>query len=267
MSKLAKTEKNLPAVAIDYGTDAGDGLQDIGRDEAGIPFIKILQAQSPEVIGPNGKIDGAAAGMLLNTGTMELMDSVTIVPALREKLFVEWRPRKAGGGIAGVHKPDSPIVTAAIDASEEFGRYQTEAGNDLVETFYVYGVTLEDGEPSGFVVIPFSSTGIKHYKNKLMNRIRYCLVDNGQGRKVSPPFYAHQVRIGTTSETNDQGTWSNYDITFAVNNNVKESLLRPDSAAFLAGKELKSLFQSGAVKADLDKAEQTGSNDEADSVF
>lgn len=255
----------LPAPIIDYGEAAGDGLQDVGRDEVGVPFIKILQAQSPEVIGPNGQIAGAKAGMLLNTGTEELLETVTIVPAIRQHVFVEWRPRKSGGGIVNVYMPDSDIVKASIAASKEFGKYKTEAGNDLVETFYVYAVVLEDDQPAGFVVVPFSSSGIKHYKKKFMNRIRFCTVDNGQGLKVNPPIYAHRVTIGTAQESNDDGTWSNYVIQFAKDNNVLQSLMKPDHAAFIAGAELKAMVDGGEAKADLNTATQgDGGEDKPD---
>jgi hypothetical protein len=261
---VAKAKSTALAPVIDYGTDIGAGLDDVGRDEAGIPFLKILQAQSPEVIGPDGKIAGAAAGIFLNTGTAELLESVTIVPAMRQHVFVEWRPRKQGGGIVRVHQPGSDIVMAAIEASTKFGKYKTESGNDLVETFYVYAVVLSNDVPSGFVVVPFSSSGIKHYKKKFINRIRYCLVDDGQGAKRNPPMFAHRVTLTTAQESNDDGTWSNYVITFAVDNNVQQSLMAPDHAGYISGKELKALVDGGEVKADLSKAATTDGGEETD---
>lgn len=267
-NEIEKVDPNANALApvIDYGDDFGAGVDDIGREEAGIPFLKILQAQSPEVIGPNGKIAGAVAGMLLNTGTEELLDSVVVVPAIRQHVFVEWRPRGEGGGIVAMHAPGSEIVAAAKEASTKFGEYKTEAGNDLVETFYVYAVVMDNDTPSGFVVIPFSSTSIKHYKKKFVNRVRYCLVDDGNGRKRNPPMFAHRVRIGSAQETNDKGTWFGYVLEFAVDNNVQQSLMTPDHAGYIAGKELKAMVDGGEAKADLSKASSPESEDD-DSAF
>lgn len=279
---VAKVEDKSTALApvIDYGTDTGAGLGDVGRDEAGIPFLKLLQAQSPEVIGPSGKVDGAVAGIFLNTGTEELLESITIVPAIREHVYVEWRPRNQGGGIVGLHQPGIEMVEAAIAANAasiaageksrkkpgkmKFGEFYTPAGNELVETFYVFSVVLDGDVPAGFVVVPFSSTGIKVYKKKFMNRIRYCLVDDGQGAKRNPPMFAHRVTLSMAQESNDDGTWFNYAIQFAVENNAIKSLMKPDHPAYQAGKELAAMVTGGEVKADLNKAATTDDGDEVD---
>ena len=279
-SAVAKVDDtvNLPTPIIDYGDDFGAGVDDIGRDEAGIPFLKILQAQSPQVIGPDGKIDGAVAGLILNTGTEELLTDVTIVPALRQHVYVEWRPKNKGGGVITTYPPGSPMVEAAIaenaraiDAGEpsrkkqakmKFGEFYTPEGNELSETFYVYAVILEDDVPSGLVVVPFSSTGIKQYKKKFINRVRYCMVDDGTGHKRNPPMFAHRVTISTAQESNDDGTWSNYAIQFAVDNNVQESLMQPDHAGYKAGREFREMIESGEAKADLSKAATTDAGEE-----
>lgn len=278
--EIAPASVNALAPVIDYGDDVGAGLSDVGQDEAGIPFLKILQANSPQVIGPEGKIDGAEAGKILNTGTEELMDSVTLVPAIRQHVYVEWRPKNAGGGIVGTHQPGTPIVEAAIAANAasieagensrkkpgkmRFGEFYTEAGNELSETFYVYAVVLDANEtPSGVVVVPFNSTQIKHYKKKFINRARYCLVDDGNGRKRNPPMFAHRLTVGTAQETNDDGTWFGYALQFAVDNNVQQSLMTPDNPAYQAGKELKAMVDGGLARVDLSKADAGTDSGEA----
>lgn len=269
--EVVEATNNLPAVVIDFGDEAGAGFEDVGQDEIGIPYLKVLQAQSPEVIGPEGRIDGAVAGNILNTGSMELAENVTLVPVLRQHVYVEWRPRKKGGGIVAVHQKNDAIVAAALAQMNEnieqgvetrkpgggtwrYGEMYTEAGNDLVETFYLFCVVLEDDQPTGYAVLPFSSTQIKKYKKQFMNRAGNALVANAQGKRVRPPMFAHRIAVGSVQEQNDDGTWFNYDIKFAVNNNVIESVMTPDHPAFQAGRDLKSLIESGAAKADTDTA-------------
>lgn len=272
--------------AIDYGEDFGSGLDDVGRDEAGIPFLKILQAQSPEVIGPSGKIEGAVAGMILNTGTQALLDSVMIVPALRQHVYVEWRPKAQGGGVLDLHQPGIPMVKAAIaenaraiEAGEnsrkkpgkmKFGEFFTPEGNDLVETFYVFGAVLENGSPAGVVVIPFSSSAITVYKKQFIRRTRWLMIDDGTGHKGNPPIFAHRIIIRTAQTSNDLGSWFNPVITFAVANNATQSLMAPDHAGYIAGKELKAMIEGGEIKADLATAATTdggGDGDDGASAF
>lgn len=279
-------EINALVSAIDYGEDFGSGLDDVGRDEAGIPFLKFLQAQSPEVIGPSGKIEGAAAGMILNTGTQELLDSVTLVPALRQHVYVEWRPKSQGGGVLALHEPGIPMVEEAIKANArsieegeksrkkpgkmKFGEFYTPDDHDLVETFYVFGVILEDGIPATPVIVPFSSTSIAVYKKQFIGRARYCMIDDGTGHKRNPPLFAHRIVIRTGQESNDSGSWFNPVITFAVDNNAVQSLMTPDQAGYLAGRELKAMIEGGDVKPDLKKAATAdggGDSDDGASAF
>ena len=72
----------------------------------------------------------------------------------------------------------------------------------------------------------------------------------GNGRKVKPPMWAHQIVLDTVSETNEDGTWFNYNIEFAVENNVKASILPPGSEAYQAAKELNQMVSGGVIKAD-----------------
>lgn len=285
-SEVVKTESQLPAASYDYGTDAGAGVETIGRDEAGIPFLKILQAQSPEVAGSESEqIDGAKAGVFLNTGNEQISDTVAIVPAVRQHVFVEWRARNQGGGIVAVYEKNDPVVlaaqaenAAAIEAGEpsrkpgggtrRFGELYTEAGNSLVETFYVFAVTIdEDENPTGMVVVPFSSSQIKKYKKKFANRVRNCLIP---GTNQIPPMFAHRIVLSTETEKNDEGAWKGYVIRFAKDNNVLQSLIAPDHPAFQAAKQLKAMVEGGEAKADLNKAGDAatdGGDDADDSAF
>lgn len=259
------------APVIDYGDDFGSGLDDVGQDEAGIPFLKILQVASPEVVGPAGKIEGAVAGDIVNTSIQQVTKSVMVVPAVRQHVFVEWRPRSVGGGIAGVHEPGSDVVRKAKEDAAAAGREffqltvptETDTPNDLVETYYLYAVVLDEAQnPEGFVVIPFTGTAIPQYKKQFMRRAKYCLVDDGNGRKRNPPLFAHSLNVTTFLDGNKKGNWFNYNLAFAVSDNVRESLLTPGSAAYQAGKDLSSLVKSGQARADMSNA-ATASGDDA----
>lgn len=282
-AEVAKTDdNNALALPFDYGADAGMGTDDLSQAERGVPFLKILQAQSPEVIGPgDAKIEGAAAGMLLNTGTGELHDSITVVPACRLHVIQEWRPRKQGGGLVsqtliepGQDYPDfyKDAMARCEQAGRKFGDFWTgepkaEGSNELAECYQVFAVALDaNGEPVGMVVVPFASSAIKVYRKRYSRRI-------GQLRG-KPPMFAFPITLTTEQETNDDGTWFNYVISFPTENNPVKSALAPDSAAYVAGKELHGLVKGGHVKADEQGADQArgageggGEDADGDSAF
>ncbi len=258
----ATTKKMEVALPFDYGEDSGAGTNDMSQQERGLPFLKILQPLSPEVVGPQGMVAGAKAGQFYNTGTGELFDRVTIVPACRIHAIQEWRPRKQGGGLVnqtviapGADYPD--FYKAAMERCKaegrKFGDFWTgepkkEGSNELAETFQVFAVVLDEAqEPVGMVVVPFSSTAIQAYKKQYSRRI-------GQLRGA-PPMFAFPITMATVQTSNDDGTWFTPVIEFPVENNPLKSALDPKSNAYRAGKELHGLVKGGHVKADEAAAE------------
>lgn len=228
----------------DYGADAGAGFQGQTGDDYSMPFLALLQDLSPQVKGA-GKIEGAEPGLLFNTVSGEIADEVNFIPALTEHVFVEWIPRKQGGGFVGKHPPSSEIVQKAKAASTAFGHYETPEGNGLQETFYVYGVLdLGDGrvEP---VAIAFASTKITVYK-KWMTRVKLFTLDG----RTSPPLFAHQVVISGARQSNRQGQeFYNLQIEPA-GDSIRESLLSPEDPRFLAAKAIGQLVKSGQARVD-----------------
>ena len=133
--------------------------------------------------------------MLYNTVTEELYkgsEGFEFVPVATQHVYVEWVPREQGGGFVGIHQIEDDVVKAAKDSSTEFGKYFTAEGNTLTETFYVYGVMLDEDGNEMVVVIPFTSTKISVYK-KWNTRIAAFQI-NGK----RPPLFAHRVKVTTS---------------------------------------------------------------------
>lgn len=246
---LAKTTSTAVGAVHDYGVDAGQGFEHQTRADIAIPFLNVLQPLSPEITNN----EAARAGMLFNSVTEQLTDGKTglvFIPATTRHVFVEWVPREKGGGFVGIHEIESEVVKNARAASKEFGKYTTPAGNQLQETFYVYGVLLDDeGAPGEMAILAFTSTKITPYK-RWNTKINMFTVKTPSGAKVRPPLFAHQVRITTTKEKNNKGEFFNVDLQPAVNNSVAESLLPPGHPALEAAKDLRKLVDDGVAKAD-----------------
>lgn len=241
--EIVAAQSQLPAVSYDYGTMAGGGFEGVTHEDFTMPFLNILQPMSQEV----SSNPDARPGMLINSVTKELFDGkkgVVFVPAARQHVFVEWKPRDQGGGIVARHEPTSEIVLEAKAESKSFGSYKTPAGNDLVETFYLIGHLLEnedDEEPVGAVVIPFWSSKIKVYKRIMQ------MLNTFKGR---PPLFANRLRVCVSQEKNNSGTFFNFDIR-PVKGGVGESLIPPKHPLLVLGQQLnKSVFAGERRMAD-----------------
>ena len=233
----------------DFGDDVGDGFEDQTSEDYSIPFISVLQGLSPQV---EDETLGARPGMLYNTVTEELYkgsDGFEFVPVVTQHVFVEWVPRDAGGGFVGIHQLDSDVVKLAKESSTEFGKYFTPEGNTLTETFYVYGVMLDEEGNEMVVVIPFTSTKIGVYK-KWNTRIAAFKI-NGK----RPPIYAHKVRVTTVKEERAKGTSYNL-VLKAANGDLKSSLINPASDLFQTAKAARELVVGGTAKVAYESQEQ-----------
>lgn len=245
----------------DYGDSSGEGFRDQTPDHLVLPFLNILQSNSPQV---EEGVEGAKPGVLFNTVTEEMYpEGVTFVPAYKEQVFVEWVPRTKGGGFVGVHQVDSEVVRRAKENATDFGKYSTPEGNDLVETFYVYGVTLEkDREtPGEMVVLAFTSTKIKVYKRWNTKMSMFQL--NVNGRKQQPPLFAHRVEVTTKKEKNEKGTWHNFVLAPALGD-VTSSLLSPGHPALETALSCRDMVAGGLARASYESQQKTAGG-EADS--
>lgn len=272
MSSKAVAKKEAGAVSTyDYGDDAGSGFEDVRPDEIVVPFISVLQANSPQV--EDKSPPGAEAGMFFNTVTREVHSSIYIQPVHRSVQVVEWTPREKGGGIVARWDRDDPKIRARThteDGQKIFGKVLMEDGdpeevNGLVETFYVYGLLLsEDGsETLGFGCIPFSSTKLTpmHKWWSAMMQIK--------GR---PPLIANRARLSTEKQKNNKGQSFYNIVAEPLRDDWLSSLIDPKGEATLLedANSFKKMLEDGAARADFDNEASTGSSDEEsvdDKVF
>lgn len=253
---VAVKSESLPAVVHDYGTDAGSGFEGTTGKDLAIPFLAVLQANSPQVIESNPP--GAKAGDIYNTVTREIYDGkkgVPFQPAFVEHKVVEWVPRDNGGGFVGSFDPEAQVVKDAIIANggKAFGKLKAvSSGNELVETYYVFGNVLsaDGGEVDGFAIAAFTSTKIKKYRawNTSMQSIK--------GR---PPLFANRAILKTVLEKNKAGQpYFNLQVEPLSGTSWKDSLIPPNSALIEAAKGLREMVASGAARASYETQNSVG---------
>jgi len=251
---VVEDEANLPAV-VDYGGYEGAGFEDMGRDDFATPFLSVLQPTSKILV----ENDEMRPGMLLNTVTQipypaekaKNHPGIVFIPCWRQHIFVEWKKRDEGGnggGFVAQHEPGSAIVEAA-KAKYDFGALEHN-GNDLIETFYVYGIHVMPDGTWEHLIIPFTSTKIKPYKY-WMTRLNTIQVPGPSGKAVKPPMFAHRFRMNTILEKRDAGLSYNFVIGFD-GDNAQACRIEPGSELFNEAAGFYQLCKDGIAKPNYD---------------
>ena len=264
-----KTKANGAVATYDYGEDAGAGFEGTRGLDLSIPFLGILQSNSPQVEDKDP--EGASPGMLFNTVTRELIDGdrgVLFLPYHKEgPLWIEWVPRVKGGGFVGMHAPESDVVkNGEAIINPETGkptRKLRHGENELIETFYVYGLVLDNDDcldPIGFAVISFTSTKIKPHRD-WMTSMYTLRVPGAGGRKVNPPIFANRARLKTVKQKNDAGTFHNFRIS-PLEDTWAAGVLNPADQSHLAllteAKDFLEMVKSGMARAAFETERAAG---------
>jgi len=253
---VVKKEEGGAVAAYNYGEMAGAGFEDTKGSDLSIPFINLLQSNSPEV--EEELVPGAKTGDMLNTVTGELIKAekgFVFLPVHKEEAWVEWVPRTKGGGFVGMHDPAGELVQELIKANggsrippkgSDGKRISFKRGdNEVIETYYVYGLLLNDDgtEVESFAVISFSSTKIKPYRDWLTSM--YLI-------KGKPPMFANRARFKSVKQKNESGTYANFAIS-PLKETWSKSLINPADEKTLLDEAIsfREMVLNGVARADF----------------
>jgi hypothetical protein len=209
----------LVAFADDMMADAGLGFENVSANDVAIPYLKVLQALSPELRGVT-KIAGAEEGLIINTVTGQLMKEVRVIPCAFKKSYVEWTPREAGGGLVK-EWTDEKILEKT--KKNERNQDVLANGNLIVTTAYHYVLVLSEG---GFerALIAMSSTQLKKSR-RWLGQMMALQVKVGD-KSFTPPPFSHSYHLGSGMETKDANSWYGWlinDPTMVQDRNVYEA--------------------------------------------
>lgn len=206
---VAKTAPGAVTVPEEYQQFAGQGWDNVTSADIAIPFLNLLQDNSPQVKKASSeRIDGAEAGFFHDSVSNEIYgdEGVIIVPVYTEPKVVEWIPRDeggGGGGFVGIHEYNGVLhKTSLAVAGGDRTKMKSVEGNDLVETFYMYAMILETEDAIEFansgVMIAFSKSKIKPY------RIGMGRVNKVKG-SASLPLFCNRLRLTAVPDTGKGG--------------------------------------------------------------
>ena len=214
-NEVAKKETGtLPISMADIEKYAGAGFEEASSDSYAIPFLQILQKMSDQTDPENASyINGAKAGMFANLTTGKLFDGkkgINIIPCHYSRKFVEWVPREKGGGLRGIHTPDSDVVQNANPSPKNPLELITSEGHILSDTRYHFVLHVVNGQAEP-VILTMKSSQIKKSK-AWMTRMQNLTVARKDGSRFKAPMFSHVWTLTTKQETNDRGSWFGYFI-------------------------------------------------------
>ena len=188
--------------------DSGIGLENITTEDMQIPFIRIIQALSPQLQKDDPLyIKGAEQGDIFNTVSQEIYkqdEGVTLVPAFFEKKFLEFQLRSSGGGFVRELAPDDKDITMT---SRENTTELLPNGNELVRTHQHLVIAKSADGTIAPSVLDMKKTQLKVSRrwNTLKNSARLP-------SRALMPIYGTAWQLTTVLEANDQGKWFNYKL-------------------------------------------------------
>jgi len=248
----------LPAYlkSDEYKDFVDNSLENGDKDAFAIPFLRILQSNSPPVKRTSGKyIDGAAEGMLFNTVSQEVFNTekevVSIVPVYYRRAFMEWKTREDGGGYVAEHPPLEGQELLLTSERDEKNRDILPNGNQISDTRYHYVMLVHADGSFEPLIITMERTQLK--KSKRLNS------DINLKRKAKGvPALALQYKVGIEGESKDDNSWWGWDLKF--------SGLVQDQALFDAAVEFQTQIRAGEIKEATDSLVETD-DEEAQNVY
>lgn len=259
-NEIAKSEEYLPG-KFDYGDDVDGGFENQTQEDRALPWLTLLQELSPQVKKGEHNIEGAEPGMFCNTLTKEIFpDGVEIVIASTEHVFCEWKPKM--GGFVGRRSLNDPEIVR-VRREQEFGKYTSKDGNDLIETFYIYGAIAKEGADPEPFIMGITGTKIKAYK-QFMQRAK--MFRHGPERQKAP-LYAHRVLVTSFEDRRGNNDFWNISLRGAVGDKLENGLLEPSDPRFLAAKALSREVISGDAKVDYDAQQPDSAGETEHDVF
>ncbi len=235
-----KSNTDVSNILDDILETAGEGV-DYETSELQIPFIRVIQALSPQIKKSDAAfIKGAEQGDLFNTVTGEVWkgeEGINVIPCYQETKHFEFTPRDQGGGFVGELPAGDPNI---LKTTRQGAKETLPSGNELVKSDQHYCMVLNKDGSAQPAIVDMKSTQLK-ISRRWKTQIAMQKIPDKNGVMRTPALFATIWNLKTVEESNDMGTWYNYTI-------EKVDLVK-DKNLFIDAKNFRSSVESGAAKA------------------
>ena len=200
-----KDEENTALALAGAFDDVDSGFGDVDSSDFIIPRLQVLGDLSPQIKKNNPKyLEGAEPGKIADVSLGVLYEGgVPFLPVYREKVWLEWAPRKTGKGIVGRYYTDV-IAELGIEPNDR-NEYINDAGNEIIKTIQLYVLNLADDNRWSF--ISFKKSNLKVMRQFMTKATSIKLPNN----KAAPLMYKSYI-LSSFMDDNGENTWANYKI-------------------------------------------------------
>lgn len=204
-----------PELAAMLAQDAGLGKENIRTADMAVPRLTVLQPLSPQVTpGKPEYLEAAKPGMIYDSVMNYLYsgsEGINCIPVHFRATYLEWIPRKAGGGFVG--DLGLNIDETKYKRNPETKLLETAEGHEVVLTkeYFAY-VLLKEG---GIAPAIISMAKTQERKSKVWNTMinQFEIPDPRDPTKMlNPAMFYRSYHLTTTIETNDKGSWFGWKI-------------------------------------------------------
>ena len=209
----AKTQEIVPQqttaiVSSLQPRTVGRGFEETAdREMFSVPFLTILQSLSKAVDPSSAEyVEGAKPGDIFHTVSRKVMKSVDVIPVHFARTFIEWVPRKKGGGFRGEHPPLAETIEEYNSRlNRETGKAELDNGNELTDTRNHYVLMQEEDGAFSPALISMNGTQVKSSRDWVasMKLFRPKQRNPLQG----PDMWQAGYRLTTVQRSNDKGKW------------------------------------------------------------
>ena len=233
-----------------FVADAGAGFDEgVDAGAYALPYISILQALSPQVQrGHQAYINGANPGLLYNTVTKEISETVDGRVVRRTHTFCKWELREKGGGFLGETEATVDAVQAYAQLKRDDKNRAIDAdGKHITEHRNFYCQIIRNGHAIEQIVVSMASSQLavarKWNYNIASKSARVLRVwDDAEGHHEAEfPVAPSEIwRLGTEMKTKGNNSW--YLWTFQhIGRHSNAKLYGEVRAAIAQAKEVKLL--------------------------
>lgn len=257
MSKaIAAKEAKHEVIPFDqsmFEQDAGAGVENLGKEDLALPFLKVLSRQDPTL----DDLPDAKPGDIYNTVTGEAYsgkEGICVVPCAYQRRFIEWSPR--GSGLAAplnVFSPEDELPKTERSSEDNKDYVVGGEGSYLEETHQHFVVLLNSDGTTSTALVAMKSTQLK--KSRKWNSMVAQRTIMGANGPFTPPRFSHIYRLKTLGEENSKGSWHGWEISL-------EKMI-DDGMLYAQAKMFAESITKGEVEV---KHQQEGSGNNDDNV-